>query len=108
TPTALFLAIVAAGILAAAGFALHTVASLRARRADLAHLRAVGVSASGVVELVAVEALILTVLGALAGIAAGLTTALAVGPLVAVSPGGTAPVPPVEVHVPWLAIGLLP
>ncbi|MBF4621881.1 FtsX-like permease family protein [Clavibacter sp. VKM Ac-2542] len=108
TPTALLLAIVAAGILAAAGFALHTVASLRARRADLAHLRAVGVSASGVVGLVAVEALILTVLGALAGIAAGLATALAVGPLVAVSPGGTAPVPPVEVHVPWLAIGLLP
>jgi hypothetical protein len=108
TPTALLLAIVAAGILAAAGFALHTVASLRARRADLAHLRAVGVAARGVVGLVAVEALILTVLGALAGIAAGLATALAVGPLVAVSPGGTAPVPAVEVHVPWLAIGLLP
>ncbi|MBP2456437.1 FtsX-like permease family protein [Clavibacter michiganensis] len=108
TPTALLLAIVAAGILAAAGFGLHTVASLRARRADLAHLRAVGVSARGVVGLVAVEALILTVLGALAGIAAGLATALAVGPLVAVSPGGTAPVPAVEVHVPWLAIGLLP
>lgn len=108
TPTALLLAIVAAGILAAAGFALHTVASLRARRADLAHLRAVGASARGVVGLVAVEALILTALGAVAGIAAGLLTALAVGPLVAVSPGGTAPVPAVQVHVPWLAIGLLP
>ncbi|MBF4631603.1 ABC transporter permease [Clavibacter michiganensis subsp. phaseoli] len=108
TPTALLLAIVAAGILAAAGFALHTVASLRARRTDLAHLRAVGVAARGVVGLVAVEALILTVLGALGGIVAGLATALAVGPLVAVSPGGTAPVPAVEVHVPWLAIGLLP
>ncbi|OUE18082.1 FtsX-like permease family protein [Clavibacter michiganensis] len=108
TPTALLLAIVAAGILAAAGFALHTVASLRARRADLAHLRAVGVPARGVVGLVAIEALILTVLGACAGIAAGLATALAVGPLVAVSPGGTAPVPAVEVHVPWLAIALLP
>ncbi|PPF68096.1 hypothetical protein C5E16_08080 [Clavibacter michiganensis] len=108
TPTALLLAIAAAGILAAAGFALHTVAALRARRADLAHLRAVGLSASGVVGLVAVEALVLTALGAVAGIAAGLLTALAVGPLVAVSPGGTAPVPGVEVHVPWLAVGLLP
>jgi hypothetical protein len=108
TPTALLLAIVAAGILASAGFALHTVASLRTRRADLAHLRAVGASARGVLGLVAVEALILTVLGAVAGIVAGLLTALAVGPLVAVSPGGTAPVPAVVVHVPWLAIGLLP
>ncbi|OUE10212.1 FtsX-like permease family protein [Clavibacter michiganensis] len=108
TPTALLLAIAAAGILAAAGFALHAVAALRARRADLAHLRAVGLSASGAVGLVAVEALVLTALGAVAGIAAGLLTALAVGPLVAVSPGGTAPVPGVEVHVPWLAVGLLP
>lgn len=107
TQVALWLAILAGAILAAVGFGVHTASTQRARRIELAQLRAIGLSRGGVLRLVAVESLMLSVLGTVFGVAIGLLLATLVGPLVAVSPGGEPPVPAVRVIVPWGDIALL-
>ena len=107
TQVSLWLAILAGALLAAIGFGVHTASTQRARRIELAQLRAIGLQRSGVLGLVAAESLMLSVLGAAFGVAIGLVLAALVGPLVAVSPNGTPPVPSVRVIVPWADIGLL-
>ena len=107
TQVALWLAIIAGAVLAAVGFGVHTASTQRARRIELAQLRAIGLPRSGVLRLVAVESLMLSVLGTVFGVAIGLLLASLVGPLVAVSPSGEPPVPAVIVIVPWTSIGLL-
>lgn len=107
TQVSLWLAILAGALLAAIGFGVHTASTQRARRIELAQLRAIGLQRSGVLGLVAAESLMLSVLGAVFGIAIGLLLAALVGPLVAVSPNGTPPVPSVRLVVPWPDIGLL-
>ena len=107
TQVSLWLAILAGALLAAIGFGVHTASTQRARRIELAQLRAIGLQRSGVLGLVAAESLMLSVLGAVFGVAIGILLAALVGPLVAVSPNGTPPVPAVRVLVPWADIGLL-
>lgn len=107
TQVALWLAILAGAVLAAVGFGVHTASTQHARRIELAQLRAIGLPRSGVLRLVAIESLMLCVLGTVFGVAIGLLLATLVGPLVAVSPNGQPPVPAVIVIVPWAQIGLL-
>ena len=107
TQAALWLAILAGGLLAAVGFAVHSTATLRARRIELAQLRAIGLSRRKLLGLVATESLLLAALGTVFGIAIGILLVWLVGPLVAVSPDGTPPVPSVAVQLPFADFGLL-
>ena len=107
TQAALWLSIVAAALLVAMGFALHTAASIRARRLEFAQLRAIGLSRRSLTGVVGAESLILSTIGLVFGIAIGLLLSWVVGPLVAVSPDGTPAVPAVAVIVPAGAIALL-
>lgn len=107
TQAALWLAILASALLAAIGFAVHSTATLRARRLELAQLRALGFSRRGLVGLVATESALMCLLGTVFGVAIGLLLVVLVGPLVAVSPSGVAPVPAVVVRVEWPGIALL-
>jgi ABC-type antimicrobial peptide transport system permease subunit len=104
TQAALWLAILASVLLAAVGFAVHSTASLRSRRLELAQLRAIGLSRRRLVALVAGESAMMCALGTLFGVSIGVLLAWLVGPLIAVSGTGTAPVPSVEVVVPWIGI----
>jgi ABC-type antimicrobial peptide transport system permease subunit len=104
TQAALWLAIAAAALLAAIGFAVHTAATLSSRSAELAQLRAIGFSRRSIVGLVGAESALLAALGALFGITIGVLLAYLAGPLIAVSPTGEPTVPSVIVDVPWLTI----
>ena len=107
TQAALWVSIAAGALLAAVGFALHSAATLRARRIELAQLRAVGLTRRGLVALIGAESLLLCVLGIVFGVSIGLLLASLVGPLVAVSPDGSEPVPAIVIDVPVASIGLL-
>jgi hypothetical protein len=107
TEAALLLAIAAAALLAAIGFAVHSAATLKSRRVEFAQLRAIGLSRRRLTALIGAESLLLCVLGTVFGLAIGVLLSLMVGPLVAISPTGTPPVPPVQVIVPWGQVGLL-
>lgn len=107
TQAALWLAIITGALLAAVGFAAHSTATLRARRLELAQLRAIGFSRSRLVGLVGGESLLMAGLGTVFGVAIGLLLVWLIGPLVAVSPDGSETVPAVVVHIPWLAILVL-
>jgi hypothetical protein len=104
---ALWLSIVAAALLVAMGFALHTAASMRARRLEFAQLRAIGLSRRALTGVVGAESLILCAIGTVFGIAIGLLLSWMVGPLVAVSPDGSPAVPTVATVVPIGAVVLL-
>jgi hypothetical protein len=107
TQAALWLSIVAAALLVAMGFALHTAASTHARRLEFAQLRAIGLSRRSLVGVIGAESLILCSIGTVFGIAIGLLLSWLVGPLVAVSPDGLPAVPAVAVVVPIGAVALL-
>ena len=107
TEAALLLAIAAAALLAAIGFAVHSAATLASRRVEFAQLRAIGLSRRRLTAVIGAESLLLAVLGTVFGLAIGVLLSLMVGPLVAISPTGTSPVPPVLVIVPWAQVGLL-
>lgn len=102
----LWLAILGAGLLSIAGFAVHTAAAMKARRTELAQLRAIGLSRRMLVALVGAESLVLGVLGTVFGVAIGVLIGWLVGPLIAVSPGGTPTLPAVRVIVPWDQVAL--
>jgi ABC-type antimicrobial peptide transport system permease subunit len=107
TQAALWLAIIAAAILAAIGFAVHTAATLRSRNTELAQLRAIGFSRRSLVALVGVESALLAALGTIFGVTLGVLLGYLVGPLIAVSPSGRPTVPAVIVDIPWLSVALL-
>jgi ABC-type antimicrobial peptide transport system permease subunit len=107
TQAALWVSIVAGALLAAVGFALHSAAMLRMRRIEFAQLRAIGLSRRALVGLVSVDSLLLCVLGIVFGVSIGILLTSLVGPLVAVSPDGSPPVPSVAIELPVASIGLL-
>ncbi|MEO7122741.1 MAG: ABC transporter permease, partial [Lacisediminihabitans sp.] len=104
---ALWLAILGAALLAAAGFAVHTSASLRSRRTELAQLRAIGLSRRMLVGLIGAESLLVCALATVFGVGLGIVLGLLVAPLIAVSPSGAPTLPSVLVTIPWAGIGLL-
>jgi hypothetical protein len=104
---ALLLAVLAGALLVAAGFAAQSAAALRARASELAQLVALGLPRTRVVGVVALESLLVCLLGAAIGVGAGLLVAVLTGPLLAVAPGGGAPFPAVRVVVPWASVAAL-
>lgn len=107
TQAALWLAIAAAALVAAIGFAVHSASTLASRRIELAQLRAIGLSRGRVVALIGAESLLLCALGVFFGLMVGLLLGWLAGPLIALSPDGAPAVPPVRVIVPWLQLVLL-
>ena len=107
TQATLWLAILAAAVLAAIGFAVHTAATLRLRNTELAQLRAIGFTRRSLVALVGVESAFLAALGTLFGITLGVLLGHLVGPLIAVSRTGRLTVPSVIVEIPWVSLVLL-
>jgi predicted lysophospholipase L1 biosynthesis ABC-type transport system permease subunit len=104
---ALWLAVAAAGSLAAVGFATHTTVAIRVRRTEFSQLRAIGLTRRRLTSVVATENVLLCAIGAVCGVGIGVLLGLLVGPLVAMAADGGAPVPAVAVAIPWLRVGLL-
>lgn len=104
---ALWLVTAAAAVLAALGFAVHAVVTVRAREIEFAQLRAVGIQRGALLRIVSAESALLSVLGVAFGVGLGTALAYLVAPLVSVGPDGRAPMPPVDVVIPWETVGLL-
>jgi predicted lysophospholipase L1 biosynthesis ABC-type transport system permease subunit len=104
---ALWLVTAAAAVLAALGFGVHAVVTVRAREIEFAQLRAVGIQRGALLRVVSSESALLSILGMVFGVGLGIALAYLVAPLVSVGPDGRAPIPPVDVVVPWATVGLL-
>jgi hypothetical protein len=107
TQGALWLVTLAAALLAAAGFAIHAAVTIRARETEFAQLRAVGLSRRSLTSVVAIETLLLSLLGCVFGIGLGVLLSWLIGPLVGFTVDGRAPFPAVVVAIPWQTVGLL-
>lgn len=106
-PTAVWLVVGAAALLAAIGFAVHVVVSTRARELELAQLSAVGLGRGHLVRMLTWETLLLASLGALFGLGLGAGLVTLIAPLIALGPSGGPPVPDVDVIIPWQHLGIL-
>ena len=104
---ALWLVTAAAVALAALGFGVHAVVTVRARQLEFAQLRAVGLGRGALIRLISAESMLLAALGTFFGIGLGVALSYLVAPLVSVGPDGRPPVPSVIVHIPWTTVGLL-
>lgn len=104
---ALWLVTGAAVVLAALGFAVHAIVTVRAREIELAQMRAIGVLRGQLLRIVASENALLSFLGLVFGVGLGIALSYLVAPLVSVGPDGKPPLPPVIVAIPWDAVGLL-
>jgi len=104
---ALWLVTGAAVVLAALGFAVHAIVTVRAREIELAQMRAIGVLRGQLLRIVGSENALLSTLGLIFGVGLGLALSYLVAPLVSVGPNGKPPVPSVIVEIPWEAVGLL-
>jgi FtsX-like permease family len=107
TQGALWLVTLAAALLAAAGFAIHAAVTIRARETEFAQLRAVGLSRRSLTGVIAIETLLLSLLGCVFGIGLGVLLSWLIGPLVGFTVDGRAPFPAVLVAIPWQTVGLL-
>jgi predicted lysophospholipase L1 biosynthesis ABC-type transport system permease subunit len=107
TQGAIWLVALGAALIAALGFAIYATGSLRARNAEFAQLRAIGLSSRRLVGIVAVETTLLGLLGSIVGLGLGLALSLLVVPVVGVSANGAPPIPEVRILVPWDQLGLL-
>ncbi|KAA1397259.1 permease [Aeromicrobium ginsengisoli] len=100
-PAALVLLVVAAGLLLLAGAALVVGADRPARSAEVARLRALGLTRRQVTRLVLVEHGILLGLVVVTGAAVGVVASVALGPSLVRSDVGVAPVPAAVLVWPW-------
>ncbi len=104
---ALLASAVAAGILAALGFSVSVVGSIRERRAQSALLAALGVDRGAQARQLCIEQLVLSVPAACVGLLLGAGLAWLVVPVVTLTGSGQAPIPAVLVRIPLaLAVGL--
>ncbi len=106
---------VAAALLAAVGFSVSVMASLRARRVQNAVLAALGVNRAGQAGQLCLEQLLLSLPAAAAGLLAGAVLAHLLVPAVTLTAAATTPVPPVLVEFSWrwsvalaLAVAVIP
>lgn len=106
--TALLVLVVAAVALALMGTGLDTAAALEARAVEVARLQGLGVSRRATLASLLAEHATVTAVVVTAGGVVGAGAAHLVGPLLAVSETGAAPVPAARVVWPWpLEAGLL-
>lgn len=106
-PTALALLVVAAVVLALAGTALHTAASVEARALEVARLQGVGVPRRSLIGALVLEHAVLVALVVALGALVGAATAWTVAPALAASETGAPPVPGASPVWPWAAQGPL-
>jgi hypothetical protein len=95
---------IAAAVLALIGLILATRSALGSERLLLAEYEAMGVPPSTLVRSMQVRLLILSALGAIAGVLGALLAVRLVGAFVAVTGSSTRPLPPIEPVVAWGAI----
>ena len=102
----LLVIVAAAGLLACVGFVVSVVAAIRERRLQHALLAALGVGRAARAGQLCLEQLMLSVPGAAAGAVIGAALAYLLVPAVTLTPGGSAPFPPVRVVIPlgWTAL----
>jgi hypothetical protein len=98
---------IAAAVFAVLGFVVNAAVSARERVTEFALLRAVGLSGGQLSAWLSLESAGLAAISIIAGTALGLLLAWVVLPFVTVTQQAVAPVPPVEIVVPWATIGLL-
>lgn len=106
-PAALRLLVLAALLLALAGTALHTAATVEARGVEVARLQGVGVSRRAVAAALLLERGLVSLLSIAAGALVGAVLGRTVGPLLIVSEEALAPVPTVLARWPWPEQGAL-
>ncbi|MQY32443.1 hypothetical protein SRB17_03920 [Streptomyces sp. RB17] len=107
-PTAAFTAAaVVAAALAAVGFAVGAAAAQRARGAEFAVLRALGVPRRRLARTVAAEQAVLVGLALAVGLGLGIVLARAVLPLIVLTGEATLPVPDLLVQLPPIRVALL-
>jgi hypothetical protein len=104
---ALSLGFVATGLFALVGLIVSAAVSARQRRTEFALLRALGLSGRQLSNSLWLENGSVVLVSLLAGTGLGLLIGWVVLPFVTVTQRAAAPVPPVEVHVPWDNIVLL-
>ena len=102
----LLVIVAAAGLLAGVGFVVSVVAAIRERRLQHALLAALGVGRAARAGQLSLEQAMLSVPGAAAGAVIGAALAYLLVPAVTLTPGGSAPFPPVRVVIPlgWTAL----
>ncbi len=89
-------------LIAMIGLVLHSLLSTMARRREIGMLRSIGLSKSGIIRTISGEILILSLLGVLTGVVAGLIQGFL---MVDSMPGGGFLT--VTWTIPWLTIGIL-
>ncbi len=104
---ALAIGFVATGLFAIVGLTVSAAVAARQRRTEFALLRALGLSGGQLSGWLWLENGTLVLVSLLAGTGLGLLLAWMVLPFVTVTQQGTAPVPSVQVEVPWDRILLL-
>lgn len=104
---ALTLGFVATGLFAIVGLTVSTAVGARQRRTEFALLRALGLSGRQLATSLWLENGSLVLISIVAGTTLGLLIGWLVLPFVTVTQRATAPVPPVQIHVPWDGILLL-
>jgi hypothetical protein len=92
---------IAAAVFAVLGFVVNAAVSARERVTEFALLRAVGLSGGQLSAWLSLESAGLAAISIIAGTALGLLLAWVVLPFVTVTQQAVAPVPPVEIVVPW-------
>jgi len=97
----------AAAVFAILGFVVNAAVSARERVTEFALLRAIGLSGGQLSAWLSLESAGLAVISLVAGTALGLLLAWVVLPFVTVTQQAVAPIPSVEIVVPWTMIGLL-
>ncbi|MDP5310045.1 FtsX-like permease family protein [Streptomyces poriferorum] len=105
--SALLAVALVAAALAAVGFAVGAVGTLRERSAEFAVLRALGAPRRQLARLLAVEQSLLIGLGLLIGLALGAVLTRAVVPLIVLTGQATQPAPGVLVELPLGRVALL-
>lgn len=105
-PVVLRLLVGAAVLLALAGTALHTAATVEARAIEVARLQGVGVPRRTVATAIVLERAVVSLVSVAAGVVVGGVVARVVGPLLVVSEGALVPVPAVLARWPWPEQGM--
>src|SRR3954447_6137545 len=98
---ALALGFVVAAAFAVVGFAAGAASTARSRTLEFAVLRSLGLQTRQLTGWIALKNVLVVLLSALGGTALGILVSWLVLPYVALGGSGAAPVPPVELAVPW-------
>jgi ABC-type antimicrobial peptide transport system permease subunit len=107
TTQTLLLLVAAAAALGLLGFGVDVIASLDARRREMAQLRAIGLRRGVLERMLTAESTARVGIGALLGLGLGLLLGLLAAPRLVVGPDGGAPVPSPAVVLPGLELLLL-